>query len=100
MLRRLKGIYKKFKSGETKVKERYTALARIFKKDIRITKRDCKIRVTRNAKSDPKEFFQIFKTKNKDRIGPLKRDDEIIENNEDMSSALNKYSLSVFVQRT
>ena len=54
------------------------------------------MKVAKNAKSDPKAFFQIYKTKNKDRIGPLKKDDEMIENSEDMSKALNNYFLSVF----
>ena len=50
------------------------------------------MRVARNAKSDLKGFFQIYKTKNTDRIGPIKKDNEIIENNEDMSEALNETS--------
>ena len=38
------------------------------------------MRITRITKSDPKGFFQIFKSKNKERIGPLEKDEELIEN--------------------
>ena len=47
------------------------------------------MRVARKAKRDPRGFFQIYKTKNKDRLGPLKEDEKMIDNSEDLSRALN-----------
>ena len=38
-----RGIYKKIKSGEADLNERYTVLARTIKKDIRKAKRDYEI---------------------------------------------------------
>ena len=54
------------------------------------------MRVVRNAKSDRREFFQIYTSKNKNIIGPLKKNDEITESGEDMNKTLNNYFLSVF----
>ena len=39
-----------------------------------------------------------YKTKNRDKIGPLRIVDEIIESSEGMCTALNEYFLSVFTQ--
>ena len=45
---------------------------------------------------DPKELFQIHKTKTNTRKGQLKKDDEMTDNSEDVSKALNYYFSSVF----
>ena len=42
-----------------------------------------------------RDFFK-YMTKNKNRIVSLKKDDEIVENSEDMSKVLNQYLSSVF----
>ena len=57
------------------------------------------MRVDRNAKSDHKGLFQIYKTKNKDRIGPLKKDDAMIventiETNDDFLSVFTHANLT------
>ena len=41
----------------------------------------------------------MYRTKTRERIGPLKTDTgDLVENGEDMSKALNDYFLSVFTQ--
>ena len=59
--------------GKKDLKERYNSLTRIVRKDTRKTKRDYEMRVARNAKSNPKGILRIYMTKNKNRIGPLKK---------------------------
>ena len=93
-----RGVYKRIREGEVELRDRYTLLARTIKKSIRKAKRDYEIRVATNVKSNPKGFFQLYKTKNRDRIGPLKVDEGTIVSNREMSEVLNKYFLSVFTQ--
>jgi len=62
------------------------------KRNTRITKRNYEIRVAREAKNNPKEFFNMYRTKTRERIGPLKTEaGEIIESGEEMSKLLNDY---------
>ena len=91
-----RGVYKRIRDGEVELRDRYTLLARTIKKDIRKAKRDYEIRVATNVKSNPKGFFQLYKTKIRDRIGPLKVDEGTIVSNREMSEVLNEYFLSVF----
>ncbi len=64
-----------------------------------IAKRNYEIRVAREAKNNPKKFFNIYRTKTRERIGPLKTEaGEIIESGEEMSKLLNDYLLSVFTR--
>ena len=93
-----RGVYKRIIDGEVELRDRYTILARTVKKDIRKAKRDYEIRVAANVKSNPKGFFQLYKTKIKDRIGPLKLDEGTAVSNREMSEVLNNYFLSVFTQ--
>ena len=68
-----RGIYKKFKSGETYLKERYTTLTMFVRTHTRKGKREYEMRVARDAESDPKVYFRIYKkTTTKNRIGALK----------------------------
>ena len=64
-------IYKRLRDGEIGLRDRYDLLARNIKKETRKAKRDYEIRVASNVKNNPKGFFQLYKTKNRDRIGPL-----------------------------
>ncbi len=106
MTRRLKhgiglkrGIYRKIKNGETHLRGRYVELARSVKKNIRLAKRNYEIMVANEAKSDPRGFFKMYRTKTRDRIGLLKTNTgELGENGEDMSQMMNEYFLSVFMQ--
>ncbi len=106
MTRRLKleiglkrGICRKIEHGETHLGGRYVELARSVKKNTRLAKRNYEIRVANEAKSDPKGFFKLYRTKTRDRIGPLKTSTgELVENGEKMSQMMNEYFLSVFTQ--
>ena len=87
------------KGGEAQVVGQYNDLAMKIKKDIRTAQRNYKVRIARDAQKDPKCFYQLYKTKSKDRIGPLKgMDGSLIINGEEISKELNKYFLSVFSQ--
>ncbi len=68
-------------------------------KNIRLAKRNYEIKIAYEAKSDPKGFFKLYRTKTRDRIGPLKTNTrELVETGEDMSQMMNEYFLSVFTQ--
>ena len=93
-----RGIYRRLRDGEIELRDRYNLLARTIKKETRKAKRDYEIRVASNVKNNPKGFFQLYKTKNRDRIGPLKVEEEVLVSNREMSEALNKYFVSVFTR--
>ena len=94
-----KGLYRKIKRGESQLLVSYNELARKVKKDIRLAKRNYEIKVAREAQKDPKSFYQLYKTKVKDKIGPLKgRDDREIDCAEEISEELNNYFLSIFTE--
>ena len=94
-----RGLYKKIKEGDTQLGGRYNDLARKVKKDIRNAKRNYEVRIARNAQKDPKGFYQLYKSKTRESIGPLKAiNGSLIENGEEISRELNNYFLSVFSQ--
>ncbi len=94
-----RGIYRKIKNGETHLRGRYVELARSVKKNTRLAKRNYEIRVANEAKSDPKGFLKLYRTKTRDKIGPLKTNTgELVENGEDMCQMMNEYFLSVFTK--
>ena len=50
-----------------------------------LTKRNCEIRIARDTQKDPKGFYQLYKAKEKDRIGSLKgMDGSLIINGEEI----------------
>ena len=67
-----KGIYKKIKGGQEQLRNRYNELTRNIKKNVRKAKRDYEIKIARESKANPKGFFQVYRTKVKEKIGPLK----------------------------
>ena len=92
-----KELYRKIKKGETQEVEMYNDLARNVKKEVRTAKRNYEKKVAMAAQKDPKGFYQLYKTKVKDKIGPIKGiDGNLIDNGEKISKELNKYFLSVF----
>ena len=94
-----RGLYVRIKKGETHLETRYREMARIVKKNTRRAKRNYEIKVAREAGSNPKGFFQLYKTKVKDKIGPLKTEDNVLlDTEEEMSEALNDYFLSAFTR--
>ncbi len=94
-----RGMYKRIKNGETHLSNRYVKLLRSVKRDIRSEKRNYEIRVARKAKKDPKGFFKMYRTKAREKIGPLETNTgDVIDDSEGMSKLLNNYFLSVFTQ--
>ena len=84
-------LYRRIKRKEVQVVGQYNELARKIKKDIRTAKRNYEVRIAKDAQKDPKGFYQLYKAKTKERIGPLKGMDGIlIENGEEISKQLNK----------
>ena len=92
-----RGLYKRIRDGEETLRCRYNELARTIKKTIRGAKRDYEIRVANNAKQDPKGFFQLYRTKTKENVGPIKLETgEVVGDSREMSKLFNDYFLSVF----
>ncbi len=50
------------------------------------------------AKTDPKRFYQVNRTKNKENIGPLKVAGGELASSGENIKILNKYSLTVFTR--
>ncbi len=74
MTRRLKheiglkrGIYKRIKNSETYFRNSYAELLRSVKRNSRSAKRKYEIRGAREAKKDPKGFFQMYRTKAREK---------------------------------
>ncbi len=94
-----RGIYRKIKNGVTHFWSRYVELARSVKKNTRLAKIYYEIKIANEAKSDPKGFFKLYRTKTRNRIRLLKTNTgELVETGEDMSQLMNEYFLSVFKQ--
>ena len=67
-----RGLYKRIKRREVQLVGQYNDQARKVKKDIRTVKRNYEVRIARDAQKDPKEFYQLYKAKTKERRGSLK----------------------------
>ena len=94
-----RGLYRRIKRRKVQVIRQYNDLIRKVKKDIRTAKRNYEVRIARDVQKDPKGFYQLYKAKTKERIGPFKgMDGRLIENGEEISKELNKYFLSIFSQ--
>ncbi len=92
-------LYKRIKNGEIHLRTQYNELVRTVKRNTRMAKRNYDIKVAMDAKRNLKEFFNMYRTKTMDRIGPLKTEaGEIIESGEEMSNLLNDNFLSVFTR--
>ncbi len=61
-------------------------------------KNNYEARVTRQAKADPKGFFQLYKTKARDRVGPFKADDGEPLSSMQTCITLNEYFATIFNQ--
>nr|XP_053644522.1 uncharacterized protein LOC128697033 isoform X1 [Cherax quadricarinatus] len=94
-----KGIYRRIKRGEGHLMNQYIDIKRDIKKGIRKAKRDYEIKVARDSKTNPKSFFQVYRTKVRDKIGPLKNTyGHLTDKDNEMCSIFNNYFLSVFTQ--
>ncbi|MBW6351355.1 hypothetical protein, partial [Pseudomonas aeruginosa] len=97
LLGQKRGIYRKIRKGEINLLAYYQNLSRQVKKDIRKEKRNYEIKVANDSKNNPKAFYQLYKSKVRDVIGPLKTSiGEMTENDLEMCSTLNSQFLSVF----
>ena len=66
----------------------------------RTLKKQYQIKVASQVKTDPKGFFQAYKTKSRELVSPLKiGQEEMVSLGEDMCKVLNDYFLSVFLLR-
>ena len=94
-----RGLYIRIQRGEAHLRSRYNELARTVKKNTRTARRNYEVKIARESKNNPKGFFQLYRTKVRDRIGPLKTEEEsMIDTAEEMSEALNRYFLTVFTK--
>ena len=79
----------------------YKQQCRKVKRVVRKAKRDEEIRVARNSKQNPKEFYKHVNSRKpiKNSIGPLKNEtEELISSEVGMADLLNKYFTSVFTK--
>ncbi|MDJ0596593.1 MAG: reverse transcriptase family protein [Pleurocapsa sp. MO_226.B13] len=99
LLGRKNRAYKQMKNGDNTQTNAYNHLKREVKKEIRKAKREFEQRVAREAKNNPKGFYQLYKTKAKEKIGPLKdREGQLVNDNTIMAEMLNTGFVSVFTE--
>ncbi len=97
LIGRQKGIYRKIKRGDENLRNEYNQIKREVKKYIRRAKRQLEIKAAKEAKTNPKVFYNLYKTQSKDRIGPLKNvDGQITSANDEMGMIFNQFFSSVF----
>ena len=94
-----RGIYKRLKAGEEVLRPQYIELVRTVRKLTRKAKNNYEIKIASQVKTNPKGFFQNYRTKNRESIGPLKTaNGELVSSGEEISKILNEYFLTVFTQ--
>ena len=99
LLGRKNGMYKKIKRGDNVQLNQFPALKRQIKREIRSAKRNLEVRTAREAKSNPKAFYQLYQTKAREKIGPLKDGEgEMVTDNAKMAELLNLQFASVFTE--
>ena len=97
LLGKKKGVYRKVKKGENHLLGYYQNLTRQVKTEIRKAKRNYEIKVANESKYTPKAFYQLYKSKVRDTIGPLKTTTgEMTDDELEMCSTLNSHFRSVF----
>lgn len=93
-----RGLHVRIQRGETHL-SRYKELARAVLKNTCKARRNYEVRIVRESKNNPKGFFQLYRIKVRDRIGPLKIEEgSMIDTAEEMSEALNRYFITVFTK--
>ena len=94
---REKGAYRKIQKGETHLTGYYHILKRQFKAETKKAKRNYKSKVESESKNNPKAFYQMYKAKAKDSVGPIKDvSNKITDNDLEMCNIFNLQFLSVF----
>ena len=67
-----KGTIRELKGKMHRLQDSIMTQLRKLKKDIRTAKGNFKARIASDVQKDPKRFYQLYKAKAEDRIGPLK----------------------------
>ena len=94
-----RGIYNRVKAGEEELRPQYNELVRTVKRLTREAKNNYEVKIATHAKNDPKGFYQVYRTKSKDIIGPLKTaEGDLVATGKEMSKILNDYFLTVFTE--
>lgn len=77
---------------------KYKDMEKSVKKAVLQAKKKFEKRLAANAKKDPKSFYSYLKTKtaNKESVGPLKADNDIVSDDSEMGEMLNSFFSSVF----
>ena len=82
---------------------RYRKVRDELSKIIKRSKQEAEIKLANNRSKDPKTLFSYYKVsdkKNQDRIGPLRKDGVVADQNEDMVELLNEQFSSVFTRES
>ena len=76
----------------------YKVMMKSVQKAVRSAKRKFEIKLARNVKKNPKDFYSYMKSKtgNKESVGPLKQGDDIISDDQEIAEHLNTFFSSVF----
>ena len=82
---------------------RYRKFRDELSKIIKRSKREAEIKLASNRSKDPKALFSYYKVSgrnNQERIGPLRKDGVVADQNEDMVELLNEQFSSVFTRES
>ena len=78
----------------------YITTKRCCEREIRKSKRNHEVNISKQAKTNPKKFFQYIRNKKtvKEKIGPIKNtDNTLVSDNKNMATILNNFFHSVFI---
>jgi hypothetical protein len=98
-LKRKKQAWKQYKATKDNTSFlRYKKFEKEAKIAIKISKKDCEKELASTIKDDPKKFFSYANNKkaSKPKIGPIKEGDNLLTEDKDIATALNKFFTSVF----
>ena len=94
--------YKRYKLTQTSTdRDSYVNLKRACEREIRKKKRDYEVRISNDAKTNPKLFFSYIRRKKatRENIGPLLNSDDIlVSDNKEMAQVLNQTFSKVFTK--
>ena len=101
ILIRKKHLYAKYKKSRSDNDYLlYVTAKRLCEREIRKSKRNLEVNISKQAKTDPKKFFQYIRSKKtvKDKIGPIKdTNNMLVSDNMNMATILNDFFHSVFI---
>ena len=97
LCRKKKKLYKKYVQNPTdENREQYKAAEKAAKKAVRAGKKTFEKKLSNQSNVKPFYNYIKSKTKTKATVGPLKIDDDIITDSQDIATALNEFFTSVF----